>query len=137
MLEYDKLLERVKQKLPEKTGLHERFQMPVLDSFVEGNKTILKNMNNVASYLNRDIANIVKFLSRELATSAAVEGGGRVVFVGKFLNKILNARLELYVNTFIKCRECGSPDTKIESQDRVHIMHCMACQAKRPLPKLK
>ena len=137
MLDYDKLLERVKQKLPEKTGLHERSQMPVLDSFVEGNKTILKNMNTVASYLNRDIANIVKFLSREMATSATIEGGGRVVFVGKFLNKVLNAKLEAYVNTYIKCRECGSPDTKIETQDRVNIMHCMACQAKRPLPKLK
>ena len=136
-MDYNKLLERVQKILPEKTGQHERFQMPVLDSFVEGNKTIVKNMNQAANYLNRDIKHIVKFLSRELATSATIEGGGRVVFVGKFINKIMNAKLEVYVNTYVKCRECKSPDTKIEAQDRVHIMKCMACQATRPLPKVK
>lgn len=136
-MDYDKLLERVRKALPEKTGLHERFQMPVIDSFIEGNKTIVKNMNQVVNYLNRDINYLVKFLSRELATSATVEGGGRVVFVGKFINKVLNSKLEIYVNTFVRCKECGSPDTKIETQDRVPIMRCMACQATRPLPKVK
>ena len=59
-------------------------------------------MNQVSNYLNRDIKHIVKFLSRELATSATIEGKGRVVFIGKFINKTMNEKLEIYVNTYRK-----------------------------------
>ena len=61
MKNYDELLNRVRKALPKDTGLHERFKMPVIESFIEGNKTIAKNMNVVANYLNRDIKHIVKF----------------------------------------------------------------------------
>jgi translation initiation factor 2 subunit 2 len=110
--------------------------MPVADSLIEGNRTFLKNVTQITDYLNRDVQHFIKFLAKELATSANLEGT-RAVFIGKFPKRILDEKVASYVNTFVKCKECGSPDTKFETQDRVLMMKCMACQAKRPLPKIK
>jgi translation initiation factor 2 subunit 2 len=135
-MDYEQLLKRVRDNLPKDIDKGERFKMPVADSLIEGNRTFLKNVTQITDYLNRDVQHFIKFLAKELATSANLEGT-RAVFIGKFPKRILDEKVASYVNTFVKCKECGSPDTKFETQDRVLMMKCMACQAKRPLPKIK
>jgi translation initiation factor 2 subunit 2 len=135
-MDYDTLLKRVKENLPKKVDGGERFKMPTADSFIEGNRTMVTNLSTIANYLNRDISHLLKFLLKELATSGCVEGN-RVVFTGKFPKRILDEKIASYVNTYVVCKECGSPDTKFETHERVQIMRCMACQAKRPVPKVK
>ena len=134
--DYEKLLERVRETLPEDTGEHERFQMPTAKSFIQGNKTLMNNIGQVADYLNRDIQHLLKFLLKELATSGILEGS-KAIFTGKFPKKVIDEKLILYVNTYVKCRECGSPDTKFDTTDKILMLHCIACQAKRPLPRVK
>lgn len=136
IMEYEELLKRVREDLPTDLDKGERFEMPVAKSFIEGNRTMLNNIGQIANYLNRDVQHLMKFLAKELATSGNIEGN-RAVFVGKFKNYVINEKIVLYVNTYVKCRECGSPDTHFEKDGRVLIMKCMACQAKRPLPKIK
>lgn len=137
-MEYEELLKRVQENLPKDINKGERFdpRRYEADSFIEGNRTFLKNITQIANYLNRDVQHLIKFLAKELATSGNLEGQ-RAVFIGKFPRRIISEKLVLYVNTYVKCKECGSPDTKFEKDDRVLIMKCMACQAKRPLPKIR
>jgi len=134
-MEYEELLRKAMEKLPKQSEKGERFNPPDVESFIEGNKTILKNLNVVANYLNRDIQHVIKFLSKELATSGTVDGN-RVIFIGKFKNYQVNEKLMMYIKSFVRCKECNSPDTKIVKEDRFAIMHCMACQAKHPVPKV-
>jgi translation initiation factor 2 subunit 2 len=138
MMDYELLLKRVRENLPTDINKGERFDVTKYkaDSFIEGNRSFVKNISAIADYLNRDVNHLIKFLGKELATSGSLEGT-RGIFIGKFRKNIFDEKLEVYVNTFVKCKQCGSPDTKIETQDRVNIMKCMACQAKRPLPKIK
>ena len=136
-MDYTKLLERVREKLPKDRCSSDRLKMPLIDSFVEGSKTISTNLHNVANYLNRDEAHVVKFIAKELATSSIIEKGDRVIFTGKFPNRMINLKLEAYVANYVRCKECCSADTKLEKEDIVTIIHCMECQAKRPVPKIR
>ena len=135
-MDYKKLLEKARKEMPKKSEKSDRFNPPQVDSFIEGKVTIVKNLNKVADYLNRDINHIIKYLSKELATSGNIDGN-RVIFVGKFKNFIVNKKTEQYIQEYVTCKECGSPDTKIEKENRIKVIHCMACQSIKPLPKIK
>jgi len=135
-MDYEKLLERARINIPKEVFEKKRFEIPKADAFVQGNKTIITNLNHIANYLNRDINHMMKFLLRELATAGNIEGN-RVVFTGSFPVRIINEKIELYVKEFVLCRACGKPDTKLGREDNVDYMKCMACQAKRPVTTLK
>lgn len=133
---YEELLKKAYEKIPKHSDRHERFQPPKVDSFIEGNRTIVKNLNTIANYLNRDLQHIVKYLSKELASPGTIDKN-RVIFIGKFKNKLINEKVQQYIKEYVLCKECGSPDTRFEKEDRVLMAHCMACQARYPVPKVR
>jgi translation initiation factor 2 subunit 2 len=114
-----------------------RFKWISEDNFIAlYGKRKLKDLEANTNYLNRDLSHMIKFLSKEFATYGNVEGS-RVIFVGKFKNRIVNERTQQYIKEYVICKKCGSPDTKIEKEDRVMFLHCMACQARYPIRKVK
>ena len=42
-------------------------------------------------------------------------------------------RIELvirkYINNFVRCRTCKSPDTTLNKRDRLHFLKCSICQS--------
>lgn len=135
-MDYKELLKKAMEKIPKQSDKHERFQPPNVESFIEGNRTIVKNLNTIANYLNRDIRHIIKFLSKELASPGTIDKN-RVIFTGKFRNRIINEKMQQYIKQYVLCKECGSPDTKFEKEDRILMIHCMACQARYSVPKVR
>lgn len=135
-MDYEKLLNRAKEHIPTNISERKRFEMPKASSFRQGNKTVIKNFTNIANYLNRDSKHLLKYISKELATSGELEGN-RAVFNGKFIPRIVQEKIEKYVKEFVQCRECKSHDTKIKKKNKFHILKCMACQAERTLPRVK
>ncbi len=128
---YEELLEEAYAKLPEKTKGGERFEIPVLDCFTEGTKTIVKNFQAASGKVRREPAEIVKFLSKELATPATLEGE-RLVLHRKLRADAVNKKFEEYVRGHVLCKQCGRPDTNIvhEPGQRAKILVCEACGAR-------
>jgi translation initiation factor 2 subunit 2 len=132
-MEYDGLLDRAYSSLPEKAGSAGRFEMPVVESFIQGNKTIIKNFDEICAKLRRTPAELMKFLSRELAIPMSKEGAG-LVLQGKFYDRLLNEKLKKYVAAYVICKECKKADTKIVEVERgVKTIVCEACGARSPL----
>lgn len=128
MEEYNKLLDEAYAKVkPIEHG--ERFEIPKIEGHLEGNKTILTNLQQIASHIRRDINHLLKYLLRELATSGAVKGN-RVILQTKISSIKINEKIQSYVQEFVMCRECGKPDTELVKQDRFAFVHCLACGAK-------
>jgi translation initiation factor 2 subunit 2 len=136
MTSYEEMLSRAMSKVPAKSKEGSRFVIPKAISDIEGNQTLLKNIDEVSSALRRDPQHIIKFLSLELATSAELSGG-RVVFLGKFRNEQVQNKLNSYVKEFVLCNECGKPDTHFEKRDKFTHLKCEACGAERILRKIK
>lgn len=133
--DYEKLLKQAKNKLPELKKTVERFEVPRVQGHIQGNKTIITNFMQICSQLRRDSSQILKYLQRELATPATLEGQ-RLVLGRKISSQLINEKIDKYAKEFVICKECGKPDTKIIKEERVFSLKCTACGAKHPLRKI-
>lgn len=129
---YQELLKRARTKLPESIFKHERFDIPKAKGHIQGNKTIIVNFNQVYSTFRRDQEQILKYLQRELATPAFIDGP-RLVLGRKINASLINLKIEQYANEFVLCKECKKPDTKLVKEDKVLFLKCTACGAKHPI----
>lgn len=135
MSDYDKLLDRAIDQLPQKVFETTRFTVPKAYSVIQGNRTMIQNFREISDALNRDPQHLLKFLLRELGTAGNLEGS-RAIMQGKFTHYLINERIQEYVDRFIMCHECNRPDTKIVREDRIFLLKCEACGAKAPLKTL-
>lgn len=127
------MLERARKSLPEvNKQSSERFEIPKVRGHIEGNKTVISNFGQIVSTLNREQDHILKFLQRELATPAQVDGQ-RLIFGRKISSSLINSKIEEYANAFVLCRDCKKPDTKIIKEDHFRFIKCTACGAKHPI----
>jgi len=133
---YDDLLARAYKSIPEKTASKERLEIPVPEILIQGNKTIIKNFEAITGKLRRNPRHLAKFLAKELATSGNVEGG-RLILNSKVMERVLAEKMRNYTETFLYCKQCKLPDTKLVEIDRgLNMMVCEACGARTSVPKV-
>lgn len=132
-MNYKEMLEKARKETPEITiNTHKKFEVPAPEISRIGKKTMVLNLNKIAEYIGRETEDMLKFLSRELATSAVMEGY-KAVFTGGFSRRILEDKLNRYIDTFVKCSECGRYETSLKKEDRITYIECMACGARKPV----
>ena len=127
--DYDQLLKAAMSKLPRKDAERKRFEVPQAISFVQGNKTIIKNFSDVLSALRRDERHVAKYLLKQLATPGNVEAG-TLVLQRKVEQAMIQRKLEDYIRDYVYCRVCGEPDTSFVKEGRLVFMKCEACGAR-------
>ncbi len=132
LYDYDYLLSRVRDALPDSVKHHERFEVPKVEVIHEGKNTIIRNFIGITKVINRDPMHVYKYLMRELGTAGNIQGE-RLVLKGRISPSMVQKRMDAYVNTYVICSECGSPDTELRKEDRVEILVCKACGAIRPV----
>ncbi|MBS3108497.1 translation initiation factor IF-2 subunit beta [Candidatus Woesearchaeota archaeon] len=129
-MDYENLLKRALEKMPKKTtSTGERFDIPKIKGHVEGNKTIISNFKELCDILRRDQKLVLKYLQRELATPAIIDGQ-RLILGRKLSSQLINQKIEQFTNDFVLCKECKKPDTQLLKEGEFTIMKCMACGAK-------
>lgn len=129
-MDYDDLLDKAHKELPEDTGTGERFEIPTLEVFVEGNKTIIRNFSQILQKIRRTPEHILKYFSKEFAVPATPEGD-RLILHRKLNRDLLNKKFNEYVKTYVICEQCGKPDTHIEDTGhRSKVLVCEACGAR-------
>jgi translation initiation factor 2 subunit 2 len=128
-MEYEDMLKSAMEKLPKKVEEKKRFTVPKVVSFVQGNKTIIKNFGEILSVLRRDENHLSKFLFRQLATPGNVEGD-TLVLQRKVSHSMIQRKLEDYVKEYVFCKVCNEPDTVLVKENRIVYMKCEACGAR-------
>lgn len=133
MSEYEKMLEKAYSQLPERATQTERFEMPTAETHMQGTKTIIRNFDVIASKIRRDGALLSKYFSKELAVPATY-ANGKLTLHGKFSERAVNEKLTNFINSYVLCKECKKPDTKlIEGAHGVKSLLCEACGARSPV----
>jgi len=130
--DYEDLLEKGMDEVPEDTGTGERFELPVVDTRKEGSKTVITNFGKIADKVNRDEDRFSKYLQNELGTAARVESG-EMILNGELRRGNVQAKVKQFANDYVFCPECESPDTKIIKEKGIEILKCQACGARNPL----
>ncbi|HHE36197.1 MAG TPA: translation initiation factor IF-2 subunit beta [Candidatus Woesearchaeota archaeon] len=126
---YTELLERGKKKLPDTRHDTERFVIPKIKGYIQGNKTILSNFVQIAQHLGRKPQHMLKYVLKELATPGEIKR--QFVLLGaKVPASRINEKIQKYADVFVICRECGKPDTKMTKEGNIYFIKCQACGAK-------
>jgi translation initiation factor 2 subunit 2 len=133
---YKEMLERARSQLPQEVSEHKRFEIPRVRSSTIGMRTVIHNFGEICNMLNREQDHLLKFLTREMATKASLEGG-RAIFKGKFRNDIIDHLIKRYFEEFVVCPVCKRPDTKIVKEKRFAFLVCEACGAKSSTRPIK
>ena len=128
-MKYEELLESAYEKLPKIGEESDRFQIPKIESILQGNQTIITNFSQIAEALRRKPKHLLKYLTREFATPGGFDGT-RATFQSKIPFRLMEKKLESYVKEYVLCKECKKPDTKLVREDRITFLKCDACGAK-------
>ncbi|MFO7678252.1 MAG: translation initiation factor IF-2 subunit beta [Thermoplasmatota archaeon] len=133
---YSNLLKRVSKITSEKSIDEDRFKIPSVDIFYEGNTTVLKNFDKIVDTLNRESTHLLKFFLNNVGTAGEIVGG-RIIFQGKIPAKTIQDKLHEYIHTFVICSECNRPDTHLVKKGRTLLIRCDACGALRSIGSMK
>ncbi len=134
--DYQALLGKARSALPETLASGERWTLPPADIIKEGRFTILRNFREMVNAVRREDQHLSKYLLQQLGTAGQMDGD-RLIFTGRVTENQIGSRLDDYVATYVRCSECGSPDTKLQRQDRVLMLQCEACGAHQPVKARK
>ncbi len=129
---YEELLKRGMKELPELVIETSRFECPKVMGHIQGNKTIISNINQIVETLRRPIAHVVKFLLKELAAPGEVKGNFLVLGT-KIPASRINEKVQQYVNKYVICPECKKPDTKLKKEGGFTFITCQACGARKSI----
>ena len=127
---YEKLLKRIDgERSKNSAETDSRFELPPVDVMWEGQRTYLRNFSDFPKILRRDPSKLLQYLSKEFAVPAE-RIGDSAMFVGRRDPDDFTRLLKIYVNDYIMCPTCKSPDTRTEKEKRISFLICEACGAK-------
>ena len=63
-MKYEDLLDKALEELPKRFSEHERFTIEKVKGHLEGNKTIVINLKQIAKHINREDKHLLKYLLR-------------------------------------------------------------------------
>jgi len=132
MESYEQLLDKAYENVKLIEGTGERFEIPAVEGFFQGKKTVLTNFFQITSHIRRDPEQLQRFLSKELATPITKEGDKLILNI-KIPSKKINPKIKQYVEEFVLCKECKKPDTELIKEGKLTLIHCLACGAKHPV----
>lgn len=127
--QYQELVEKLYKQV-KKVESSERFEIPKAQGMIEGTKTIIQNYSQICSTLRRTPEHITKFLTRELASQASIDGE-RLILNRKLGFGMINDKIAKYTEEFVICPECKKPDTELMKEKGFMFIHCLACGAKK------
>lgn len=131
-MDYDELLKKGREEIPEDMGSGERFEVPDVETRKQGSKTIVENFSSIADVFGREEKHLSKYIQNEIGTAGHVENG-ELVLNGEFRRGQIQGKIHQYAKEYVFCPECDRPDTKILKEKGVEILKCQACGARTPL----
>jgi len=129
---YEELLKKSENVLSKSNVNQQRLQIPDPDIIQEGKVTIVRNFADIADIINRDPRHISKFLMTEFGIGVTIDGR-RLIINRKISADQISKKIQKYMDSFVKCYECGSPDTEIQKVGRTYLLVCKACGAQHPV----
>nr|XP_043635819.1 eukaryotic translation initiation factor 2 subunit beta [Erigeron canadensis] len=140
--EYEELLGRVfhilRENNPELAGDRRRTVMRPPQVLREGTKkTVFVNFMDLCKSMHRQPEHVMTFLLAELGTSGSLDGQQRLVVKGRFAPKNFEGILRRYVNEYVICNGCKSPDTILSKENRLFFLRCEKCGSGRSVAQIK
>ena len=126
--DYDKLLEKAYEKIPDNAIQQNRFVIPTVKIRIESKNTYITNFNQIINVLNREKNHFLGFFLKNAGTFGE-QRGQQLFMKSQFKEVILNRLIENYTKLYVLCNICNKPDTVIEREGKKSYLKCGACGA--------
>jgi len=123
MESYEELLNRAYKDVKIIEGTGERFEIPKVEGMFIGKKTALTNFFQIASKLRRDKDHFLKFLTKELAAKATIEGD-RVILNMKVSSKKINPKIAVIMVTAVIDEELAKRALQLVLLRQIILQSC-------------
>jgi len=133
-MNYDDMLDRAASETSDVSGTDERLSVPDPEVRQEGSATVVENFQTLCASLGREPDHLLQFLQREVGTSGHIDESGRARITGSFDAARIGDAIETYIEGFVRCSECGLPDTRLEEEGGSTVLRCEACGARSATP---
>ncbi|KAK5584621.1 hypothetical protein RB653_006235 [Dictyostelium firmibasis] len=100
-------------------------------------KTIWANFAEICGTLNRKVEHVYNYVFAELGTNGSIDGNQRLVIRGRFKTSQIEIVIRHYISEYVACRNCKSPNTILERNNRLYFLCCNACNSKRSVAVIK
>lgn len=116
-----------------------RYKMPKLILTYEGKanntRSVLTNLNDIASSLKRSPIMLIKYLSSEKGTNYEYKNQ-KFSIKGMYKQNELQDMIYNFIDSYVLCSECDNPETFYVQNKVIHI-RCYACGSSNPIVKNK
>ncbi|MCK4369578.1 MAG: translation initiation factor IF-2 subunit beta, partial [Candidatus Lokiarchaeota archaeon] len=129
---YDELLDKAYEKIPENARKLSRFEIPKVELRIESRNTFITNFNKIISTLNRDRKHFLGVFLKKAGTMGEVRGQ-QLFLKGQYKDQVLNKLIENYTKMYVLCRICNKPDTQIQREGKKLYLKCTACGAREEI----
>ncbi|MFW9771043.1 MAG: translation initiation factor IF-2 subunit beta [Promethearchaeota archaeon] len=130
--DYDKLLERAYESIPENVKKLSRFEIPKVQVRIESKNTYITNFNKIINALNRDKRHFLGIFLRRAGTMGEIRGQ-QLFLKGTYKEQVLNRLIEQYSRNYVLCKICNKPDTEIQREGKKEFLKCTACGAREEI----
>lgn len=128
--DYNKLLDRAYEKIPEDVKQSSRFEIPRVNLRIESKNTFITNFNKIINTLNRDARHFLGIFLKTAGTMGEIRGQ-QLFMKGIYKEQVLNRLIENYTKMYVLCDVCNKPDTDIQREGKKLFLKCGACGARR------
>ena len=106
---------------------------------VTGIKCVWVNFNETCVSLNREREHFLNFILTELGTEGSIGGDYQLNLKGRYNNKHVESLLKKYVQEYVTCKNCNSPNTVLRKDNsaRIQILHCNNCNSDKTVTQIK
>lgn len=133
-MDYEALLNEAYKKV-KATNEYKRFEILKVKGHHEGIRTVISNFIQIAVCIRRTPEHLLKFLTKELASSGEIKGD-RLILSRRLSSRDINEKIEKYVNQFVLCSKCKKPDTELIEDKGKMFLRCLACGEKYEVGKI-
>jgi len=104
----------------------------------EGTKrSVFANITYICRRMHRQPEHVIAFMLAEMGTTGSVDGAGRLVIKGRFMQKQVENVLRRYIMEYVTCKTCKSFDTILTKENRIYFMTCESCGSRRSVSAIK
>lgn len=141
---YDELIDRaysiLREKNPELTGVIKKISLKPPNVSREGTKkTVLMNFAELCKSFNRQVDQVMPFITADMGTTGSLDGQNRLIMKGKFQSHNFAIVLRRYINEYVMCPSCKSFDTLLDKDSATRLMYlrCQQCGASKSVQAIR
>ncbi|KAJ0088219.1 hypothetical protein Patl1_31569 [Pistacia atlantica] len=133
-----RMFNMLRENNPELVGDRRRTVMRPPQILLEGTKkTVFVNFMDLCKTMHRQAEDVMTFLLAEMGTSGSLDGQQRLVVKGRFPPKNFEGILHRYINEYVICNDCRSPDTILTKENHCFFLGCEQCGSVRSVAPIK